>query len=222
MQRDPVMQKIIKCPETERLEEIDFERTPCGIVIAGCSRFEPHCAVACTARCAAALDKLDRRDVEDRDPRVLVVYAGGSGRAKAIAEALSVHLSCDRLAVEVADADEAPPPPQDYDAIVIGTCVHRGRHSRSVLEYIARHGHVLAAMPAFFFSIGEDDIRRVWRATGRLPDACAVFAAADHSTLPGFLARFRPRLTSAADLLFAYSRPVHDFALKIADHIPSP
>jgi hypothetical protein len=216
--------KIVDCPETQKREEIDFERTPCGIVIAGCSRFEPRCAVACGARCAAVLDR-DRRGVDDLDPRVLVVYAGGYGRTRALAEALAVHLSRDRLTVEVADADEAVPPPADYDAVVIGSYVRRGRHPRSVIEYISRHGDALAAMPAFFFSVGEnDDLHREWRATGWLPNATAVFEAPrdGRGPLRALASWLRSGEVSVEDARFADGPAVRDFALKIAENIPSP
>jgi hypothetical protein len=53
--------KRITCPETSHLELIDYERTPLGSLIAGCSRFLPRCAVACSRECAACMDRLARR-----------------------------------------------------------------------------------------------------------------------------------------------------------------
>jgi len=38
------MYRLITCPETAHLEMIDYEDTPFGMVIAGCSRFRPACA----------------------------------------------------------------------------------------------------------------------------------------------------------------------------------
>ena len=67
--------RYVICPETAKSEEVDLERTPCGVVIGGCSRFA---AVGdeCSRACAASLDERDRRGVDDFRPRVLVVYAG--------------------------------------------------------------------------------------------------------------------------------------------------
>jgi hypothetical protein len=53
--------KRITCPETSHLELIDYEQTPLGIVIAGCSRFLPRCSLACSRECAACLDRRSRR-----------------------------------------------------------------------------------------------------------------------------------------------------------------
>lgn len=215
----------IDCPETQSREVIDFERTPCGVVITGCSRFEPRCAVSCSGACAKLLDERDRRDVDDVEPRVLVIYAGGESRTRAIAEGLAVHLSCDRLTVELADADSgSAPPPADYDAVVVGSWVRDGRHPRSVIEYVAHYREMLSAMPAYLFSVGnDDDVGRMKRATGWFPSASAVFEPRKKA---GFFRRlaawYTPSETSAADTRFGYSSRVRDFALKIAEEIPTP
>jgi hypothetical protein len=49
--------KRITCPETIKLELIDYDRTPLGVLIAGCSRFLPRCAMACSRQCAAHMDR---------------------------------------------------------------------------------------------------------------------------------------------------------------------
>ena len=50
----------VTCPETAHLEEIDYEDTPCGMLITGCSRFVPRCSVSCERVCAAHLDRKRR------------------------------------------------------------------------------------------------------------------------------------------------------------------
>lgn len=60
--------KRITCPETFHLELIDYERTPLGVVIDGCSRFLPRCAVGCSRLCAAMMDRREyRTDPESRE-----------------------------------------------------------------------------------------------------------------------------------------------------------
>ena len=54
------MYRLITCPETAHLEMIDYEDTPFGMVIAGCSRFRPACAVECPRTCAARLDRREQ------------------------------------------------------------------------------------------------------------------------------------------------------------------
>ncbi|MBA3455185.1 MAG: hypothetical protein H0T42_18995 [Deltaproteobacteria bacterium] len=192
----------ISCPETDKREEIELERTPCGIVISGCSRFQPGSAVECTRACAVRLDRSDRRGVDDIAPRVLVVYTSRDAQTKAIALALADHLSRDGLTAELADADAgAVPPPADYETVVIGSALRFGRQARSVIEYIGHHGDALAAMPAFFFSVGnDDDIGLMCRATGWRPTGSAVFEA-----------------IAPAD-----SHLVRDFAMTIGEEVPTP
>lgn len=143
----------ITCPETAHLEEIDLERTPLGIVIAGCSRFEPRCAAECACECAA---RLDRRGRDDDRERVLVVHDGADGETCAIVDALAAELRRDGLIVELANADAGnPPPPADYEAVVIGSRVRWAGAARPVRRYVAAHRDALAATPWFWFSVGR-------------------------------------------------------------------
>lgn len=52
--------KPITCPETAHLEQIDLEHTSDGIVISGCSRFNPPDSIDCARECARRLDKRER------------------------------------------------------------------------------------------------------------------------------------------------------------------
>lgn len=220
---DTMERQRVKCPETDKREEIELERTPCGIVITGCSRFQPCSAVDCTRACAVRLDRRDRRGVDDIAPRVLVVYTSRHAQTKEIALALADQFSRDGLTAELADADAgAVPPPADYETVVIGSAVRFGRHARSVIEYIGHYGDALAAMPAFFFSVGnDDDIGRMCRATGWRPTRSEVFEAIapDHRR---FLHRLGGRVPSATESAFANSLRVCDFALTIGEEVPTP
>lgn len=160
----------ITCPESAQLEEIDAEPTPFGLVVIGCSRFEPRCALSCTCACARRLDLRDRTD--DASDRVLIVFTRAAG-TRSVAAALAEELARDGLVVELADADtHAAPPPHDYDAVIIGSPARLGRRARVIIEYIARHRDALASMPAFWFAVGPSEIassERLRRATGWLP-----------------------------------------------------
>jgi len=61
--------KLVTCPETAHLEEIDYIDTPLGMLIEACSRFRPACAVTCERTCAARLDRRhrDHADIEKFD-----------------------------------------------------------------------------------------------------------------------------------------------------------
>ena len=123
---------------------------------------------------------MDRRErmalIADNTERVLVVVAGGDAAAAAAAS-LAGLLREDGLTVDLADAD-APPPPQDYDAVVIGCGKRFGRGIRAAMAYAAGHRDALSRMPSFFFCTRPGEatatLARVSRATGWQPTASAT------------------------------------------------
>ncbi len=171
--------QLVTCPETGHLEEIALERTPQGIVILRCSRFSPTCNPDCPRECARRMDRRERvAELSPEPERVLVIIASTNAETAAAASALANQLRADGLVVDVADADNAPPPPQDYDAVVIGGGGRYGRRVRDTVAYLNIHHDALAAMPTFFF--GTDSLQanatfaRLVRVTGWRPNARAI------------------------------------------------
>jgi hypothetical protein len=75
-----------------------------------------------------------------------------------------------------------PPPLEDYDAVLLGTSVLLGRHSKIIADYIRAHELQLASVPAFLFAVGgpglpssTDYVERMTRRTGWHPTASATF-----------------------------------------------
>jgi hypothetical protein len=171
--------KLITCPETGHLEEIGVERTPCGVLVASCSRFVPADHVPCGAECARRLDTRDRAARDDWSERVLVVGADML-ITRPLAERLVSELRQDGLVAELADADSGSvPPPADYDAVVIGCASPPRRLPRSLLRYVAEYREMLSSMPSFLFSIGNlsaHDVGSIAERTGWLPRYTAAFA----------------------------------------------
>jgi hypothetical protein len=66
----PVPRKLVTCPETAHLEQIDFDRHPLGLLIRSCSRFTPACQITCARTCAA---RMDRRARDSSLPPTLAV-----------------------------------------------------------------------------------------------------------------------------------------------------
>jgi hypothetical protein len=56
--------KRVTCPETAHLETIELEDHPLGVLIAGCSRFQPESEPTCSRRCAELLDRRRARSKE--------------------------------------------------------------------------------------------------------------------------------------------------------------
>ena len=208
--------KRITCPETAHLEEIDLERTPHGIVIAGCTRYSPRCAVDCTRECAARMDRRDRRDRDDQVERVLVVCPGTDTQTAAIARALASDLARDGLIVELADLDRgAAPQPAAYEAVVIASPVRFGRLARSAVAYIDAHHRALSATAGFLISVARGarssrSLDRLVRSTGWRPTLSASLARSS----------WLARRFGGPDVRAESSR-IHAIALAIADEVPA-
>ena len=207
--------KRITCPETAHLEELEFERTPGGIVIDGCSRFSPRCAVTSSRECARRMDLRDRCDRDDYTERVLVACTGADAQTAAIASALADELKRDGLIVDVADLDDsAGPPPSDYDIVVIASLVRVGHFADPVIAYVETHRGTLSAMPGFWISVSRSTgasmraLDRMFRRIGWLPTRSVTI------TRPSWRKRWFGGPT------LADSSKIHEVALAIADEVP--
>jgi hypothetical protein len=174
-----MMKKLVTCPESGHLEKIAFEHTSHGIVIQRCSRFSPKCALDCPRECARRMDRRERAEqlVPDEE-RVLVIIASPDPATTNAATELSELLRGDRLVVDIADADGPMPPPQDYDAVVIGCGGGFGRKVRATIAYLTAHYDALSVIPSFFFGTSPTKARgaltRLANATGWRPLATAI------------------------------------------------
>lgn len=115
-------------------------------------------------------------ELDDLAPRVLVLVDRRRD-TRLVATVLEVMLEARGLAVEVADAAHGPPPPADYDGIVIGVAAGV-RRDRAVWSYLASFATNLRELPAAVFVVGTDRrcalaVRDVMK---RRPQSIAVFA----------------------------------------------
>jgi menaquinone-dependent protoporphyrinogen oxidase len=121
--------------------------------------------------------------------RILVLYASSHGQTQLIADTIAAQLEHLGHRVELADAFSGGiPPAEDYDAVVVGSRVHFGRHASEVVEYIVRNRRALEQKPSAFFSVsmaaatrtgGPDPqgyLETLFGATGWHPDRFAAFA----------------------------------------------
>lgn len=177
----------VTCPLTGQSEQVSVEMTPCGSIVARCSRFVPPDEVHCGGTCAAAIDHERECDREHRAERVLVVY-GNAQHTESIARQLGALLSFDGMTVDYADADMGGvPPPEDYDAVLVGMSPRFWRLPRSVLKYIEDHQRALSALPNFLFLVGgavAKDLAQLAGRTGWLPRGVATFARPEDAGLP--------------------------------------
>jgi len=86
---------------------------------------------------------------------ILVLFASHYGQTQAIAERIAERLRTRGHEVDLVNARfaKAPPPPQDYDAVVLGSRVELGRHATAIRNYIRGHSDDLRSIPTAFFSV---------------------------------------------------------------------
>ena len=85
--------------------------------------------------------------------RILLVYASHFGQTATIAARLRDRLVDRGHAVDMFNIDVVPPPPDRYDAVILGSRVEVGKHAKPLLEYIRAHREGLARIPTAFFSV---------------------------------------------------------------------
>jgi menaquinone-dependent protoporphyrinogen IX oxidase len=71
--------------------------------------------------------------------RVLVVYASHFGQTRTIAMRIAEQLRVRGAHPDVYDARFPTPPPDGYDAVVLGSRIELGRHASVIVEYIRTH-----------------------------------------------------------------------------------
>jgi menaquinone-dependent protoporphyrinogen oxidase len=97
--------------------------------------------------------------------RILVVYSTSHGQTAAIARALADRLRHHGRDVVLADVSVEPAPaPAGFDAIVIGSRIHIGKHAAGIHHYVAKHRTTLSAVPTSFFTVSMS-------AAGKPPDS---------------------------------------------------
>lgn len=85
--------------------------------------------------------------------KILVAYASRHGATMGIAERIAERLRTRDLEVTITTAAAAPPP-DAFDAVVIGAAAYMGHWMSEATRYVRRYGDALAARPVWLFSSG--------------------------------------------------------------------
>lgn len=140
--------------------------------------------------------------------RILIGYASTYGQTRRIADTLAAALRRAGHEVELADAMiAAPPPVEDYDAVVLGSRVQFGVHARPILDYIIDHRAALDAVPSYVFSVSmaaagnpaadpAGYLEKLFAVTHWRPRAAVAFAGALPYRSYGWLLRFAMKMIS--------------------------
>jgi len=140
--------------------------------------------------------------------RILIAYASSHGQTRKIAGALAADLRRYGHVVELAAALTSPPPPvQDYDAVILGSCVQFGTHARPIIDYITANRVELQETPSYFFSVSMSTagahaldprgyLERLFASTQWRPREAIAFAGGLPYRQYGFLLRTVMKLIS--------------------------
>lgn len=124
-------------------------------------------------------------------PKILIAYASHEGQTAKIAHEIAGALRCNGFDVTAARVQDAPEP-STFDAVVVGSPIHLGKHDRAVVDWVKRHRAAVQNTHGAFYSVSlaaassdpaeRAEARRLADAfvaeTGWSPDQVACFAGA--------------------------------------------
>ena len=85
--------------------------------------------------------------------KYLIVYATTEGQTRKIAHFIEKCIKELGHTATIADASDNPPPPNEYDAVLIGASIHMHKYQTPVVHYVKRNVAVLNKLPSAFFSV---------------------------------------------------------------------
>ncbi|MFC7097203.1 flavodoxin domain-containing protein [Halobaculum marinum] len=139
---------------------------------------------------------------------ILVAYATGEGQTAAVADRVGAVVEARGHAVDVVDIGrESALAVDDYDAVIVGSSIHYGRHGKRVRRFVRDNREALTARPTAFFQLSlasaADTEEGVEEAAGYVeafleatdwhPDRIAQFGGALRYSKYGFLKRLMMR-----------------------------
>jgi menaquinone-dependent protoporphyrinogen oxidase len=101
--------------------------------------------------------------------KVLIVYATVFGSTRSIAERIAVRISTASsgdYTTTVLPVDTQPPPNiSDYDALIVGSCIHGQQWIKPGRNFIKAHSKQfkLDPKPIWLFSVGVPELNPQWR-----------------------------------------------------------
>lgn len=135
----------------------------------------------------------------------LVCFGTGEGQTAKVAEHVVETLEARGHGAVAVDLGEGPPedPVDSFDAVLVGSSIHVGKHAPAVREFAREHADALASRPTGFFQVSlssatDDPERRAEAAryvdefvgeTGFHPDRIGLFGGALRYSKYGFLKR---------------------------------
>lgn len=133
-----------------------------------------------------------------------IIYGTGEGQTAKVADRVAGGLRERGHEVEAVDVEDAPADldPEAYDAVLVGSSIHVGKHHGDVVSFLTEHAETLSSLLSAFFQLSlsstGDEHRRaeaagyvdeLLEATGWDPDRIGLFGGALRYSKYGFLER---------------------------------
>ncbi len=131
---------------------------------------------------------------------VLIAYATTEGHTRKIADHVASVIRGAGHKPHTIGLASDPGAPSEYDAVIIASSIHVGKHDKAATAYIKKYREELAAMPTLFLSVSmaathKDDgeaegyVQTFLEETGWKPSASHIIAGALLYTQYGFFKR---------------------------------
>jgi len=130
----------------------------------------------------------------DRAARVLVAAASAHGGTAEIAQAIGAALAAHGVRAKVMPAQQVLAV-ADFDAVILGSAVYRGRWLQSAVDLVYRSHEALTTRPVWLFSSGPVGkpggrlARSMWHEPAEVAEIRAACRAVDHQMFAGRLDR---------------------------------
>ena len=175
-------------------------------------------------------------------PSILVCYGTGEGQTEKVADRIVAVLNERGYDATAANAKALPADlaVEDFDAVLVGSSIHRGEHQPAVREFVRANRDALASKPTAFFqvSLSSADERGAEEAAGYVdafvegtgwhPDRICFFGGALRFSEYGFLTRLMmrqiakrtlPDVDTSHDVEFTDWDEVEAFAADVATFV---
>ena len=135
----------------------------------------------------------------------LILYGTGEGQTAKVSSRLAETIEDRNHSVTTVDIEELPAEfdIDEFDAALVGSSIHAGRHNRAIRRFVSEYRDDLSALPTGFFQVSlssaEDDPERRAEAAGYVddfledvdwhPDRIGLFGGALRYSKYGFLKR---------------------------------
>ncbi|KAL2071491.1 hypothetical protein VTL71DRAFT_12726 [Oculimacula yallundae] len=88
--------------------------------------------------------------------KILITYATKTGTARSIAERIQARIIAAGAGSAIIEPVEARPSVDDFDAIIIGSCIHTGSWIKQGKKFVTKHATALHdnPKPTWAFSVG--------------------------------------------------------------------